>query len=59
MAVYLAECRSMGIEVLVPDINLAASDFTAVRPGQAGAGQLEIKGQRGDPIRAVGHPQRG
>ena len=31
MAVYLAECRSMGIEVLVPDINLSASDFTAVR----------------------------
>jgi len=44
MAVYLAECRSMGIEVLVPDINLAASDFTAVRPGQAAAGQVEIKG---------------
>ncbi len=34
MAVYLAECRSMGIEVLVPDINLSASDFTAVRAGQ-------------------------
>ncbi len=32
MAVYLSECRSMGIEVLVPDINLSASDFTAVRP---------------------------
>ncbi len=32
MAVYLAECRAMGIEVLVPDINLSASDFTAVRP---------------------------
>jgi DNA polymerase III subunit alpha len=31
MAVYLAECRAMGIEVLVPDINLSASDFTAVR----------------------------
>ena len=44
MAVYLAECRSMGIEVLVPDINLSASDFTAVRPGQAAAGQVEIKG---------------
>ncbi|HTT91969.1 MAG TPA: DNA polymerase III subunit alpha [Acidimicrobiales bacterium] len=34
MAVYLAECRAMGIEVLVPDINLSASDFTAVRAGQ-------------------------
>jgi DNA polymerase-3 subunit alpha len=30
-AVYLAECRSQGIEVLVPDINVSASDFTAVR----------------------------
>jgi len=30
-AVYLAECRTQGIEVLVPDINVSASDFTAVR----------------------------
>jgi DNA polymerase-3 subunit alpha len=29
-AVYLAECRQMGIEVLVPDVNVSASDFTAV-----------------------------
>jgi DNA polymerase III subunit alpha len=28
-AVYLAECRAQNIEVLVPDINVAASDFTA------------------------------
>jgi len=27
-AVYLAECRSMGIKVLVPDVNESASDFT-------------------------------
>jgi DNA polymerase-3 subunit alpha len=41
MAVYLAECRAMGIEVLVPDVNLSASDFTAVRGGgQAGPGAL-------------------
>ncbi|HTW08802.1 MAG TPA: DNA polymerase III subunit alpha [Acidimicrobiales bacterium] len=32
-AVYLAECRAMGIEVLVPDINLSTSEFRAVRPG--------------------------
>ena len=31
-AVYLAECRTMGIEVRVPDINLSAAKFTAVRP---------------------------
>jgi DNA polymerase-3 subunit alpha len=29
-AVYLAECRLQGIEVLVPDINVSASDFAAV-----------------------------
>src|SRR5205085_6409600 len=28
-AVYLSECRTLGIEVLVPDVNLSASDFTA------------------------------
>jgi len=31
-AVYLAECRTMGIEVRVPDINLSAAKFTAVPP---------------------------
>ena len=29
-AVYLAECRARGLEVLVPDINVASSEFTAV-----------------------------
>jgi DNA polymerase III subunit alpha len=29
-AVYLAECRTMGVQVLVPDVNVSASDFTAV-----------------------------
>jgi DNA polymerase-3 subunit alpha len=28
-AVYLAECRAMGIEVLVPDINVSVSEFAA------------------------------
>jgi DNA polymerase-3 subunit alpha len=32
-AVYLAECRAMGIEVTVPDINLAQIDF-APAPGE-------------------------
>jgi DNA polymerase-3 subunit alpha len=36
-AVYLAECRRLGIDVLVPDINMSVSDFTAVPdPGSAG-----------------------
>ena len=29
-AVYLAECRTMGIEVLVPDVNRSVADFTPV-----------------------------
>ena len=29
-AVYLAECRTMGVEVMVPDINRSMSDFVAV-----------------------------
>jgi DNA polymerase III subunit alpha len=29
-AVYLAECRALGIEVIVPDVNRSASDFTPV-----------------------------
>jgi DNA polymerase-3 subunit alpha len=32
---YLAECRAQGIEVLVPDINLSSSEFTALRGGGA------------------------
>ena len=42
----------MGIEVLVPDVNLSASDFTAAA---AAAG---CNGQGVDPLRAVRHPQR-
>jgi DNA polymerase-3 subunit alpha len=29
-AVYLAECRALGVKVLVPDVNLSASEFTAL-----------------------------
>ncbi len=32
-AVYLAECRAQGIEVLVPDVNLSQSEFAALRGG--------------------------
>jgi len=34
-AVYLNECRLMGIEVLVPDVNRSAIDFTAILPDAA------------------------
>jgi DNA polymerase-3 subunit alpha len=37
-AVYLAECRTMGIEVLVPDVNRSVSDFTPVIEVDADAG---------------------
>jgi DNA polymerase-3 subunit alpha len=30
-AVYLAECRTMGLQVLVPDVNRSASDFVPIR----------------------------
>jgi len=33
---YLHECRMMGIEVLVPDVNLAESDFTAALHPETG-----------------------
>ena len=37
-AVYLAECRAMGVEVLVPDVNVSASDFSAVPDPDGGRG---------------------
>ncbi|MGH9058863.1 MAG: DNA polymerase III subunit alpha, partial [Acidimicrobiales bacterium] len=37
-AVYLGECRAMGIEVLVPDVNLSVADFTAMRQGGSSGG---------------------
>ncbi len=37
-AVYLAECRTMGIEVLVPDVNRSVADFTPVVELDADAG---------------------
>ncbi len=45
-AVYLAECRVMGLEVLVPDINLSASDFVArARPAVPSSGPTGRKDQ--------------
>ena len=37
-AVYLAECRAMGIEVTVPDVNRSLSDFAPVVPEPDGDG---------------------
>ena len=41
-AVYLAECRAMGLQVLVPDINRSASEFIAVE-GQIPFGLSAIR----------------
>ena len=51
-AVYLNECRQMGIQVLVPDVNRSESDFVAVDRSRDGGNGL-------DPLRAVGGAQRG
>src|SRR5207342_193709 len=37
-AMYLAECRVLGVQVLNPDINVAASDFIGLGPEDAPAG---------------------
>ncbi len=37
-AVYLADCRAMGIKVLPPDVNLSAADFTALAAADAPPG---------------------
>ncbi len=34
-AVYLAECRSLGISVVVPDVNRSAAEFTPLAPPAA------------------------
>jgi len=46
-AVYLADCRAMGIKVLPPDVNLSASDFTALPVEQAPPGVALPPGCRG------------
>ena len=43
-AVYLGECRSMGIEVLVPDVNLAVADFGALPAGDVPAAAAGSRG---------------
>jgi DNA polymerase-3 subunit alpha len=47
-AVYLGECRTIGIEVLVPDVNRSLSDFAA--DFSAGAGTVGAKGDSAGAI---------
>jgi len=39
-AVYLNECRQMGIPVLVPDVNVSESDFAAVIDAEGGTDSI-------------------
>jgi DNA polymerase-3 subunit alpha len=42
-AIYIAECRAMGIKVLTPDINRSVTDFAALAPEEVPEGvQLPI-----------------
>ena len=50
-AVYLNECRLMGISVLVPDVNVSDSDFVAVL-------DADRRHRRLDPVRPLRGAQR-
>ncbi len=50
-AVYLSECRSLGIEVLVPDVNRSLADFAADFSG--GTSDLGQSGQSSDHAGAI------
>ena len=41
-ALYLAECRTMGITVDPPDVNLSESDYTPLPPAEGKAGEIRI-----------------
>ena len=41
-ALYLAECRTMGITVDPPDVNLSASDYTPLPPADGKPGEIRI-----------------
>ena len=42
-AVYLAECRALGVQVLVPDVNLSKSDFSTTPDGTIPFGLSAIR----------------
>ncbi len=51
-AVYLAECRSLGIDVLVPDVNRSVAEFAPDRSAETGPGPA------GHRLRSRGGAQR-
>jgi DNA polymerase-3 subunit alpha len=42
LGMYLNECRRMGIQVLPPDVNESAGDFTAVPSATGGSGDIRF-----------------
>ena len=58
-AVYLAECRSLGIEVLVPDVNRSLAEFAADFSGGRGHPRRRGRQPRGHHLRAGRGAQRG
>ena len=58
-AVYIAECRSLGIKVLPPDVNVSLANFTAMSPDEVADGVTLPPGFAGsDLVRTVGRAQR-
>ena len=46
-AIYIAECRAMGIKVLNPDINRSVTDFAALAPEEVPPGRHPAAGSPG------------
>ncbi len=50
---FLRECKRMGVEVLGPDVNESAADFSVNKRGQIRFGLTALKGVGGGPVEAV------
>jgi DNA polymerase-3 subunit alpha len=50
---FLRECKRMGVEVLGPDINESASDFTVNKQGQIRFGLSALKGVGEGPVEEI------
>jgi len=50
---FLRECKRMGVEVLGPDVNESASDFSVNKNGQIRFGLAALKGVGEGPVEAI------
>ena len=50
---FLRECKRMGIDVLSPDVNESAADFSVNKKGQIRFGLTALKGVGSGPVSAV------